>query len=272
MAYRARRPLGNVRLVSASVARVRPTCEAAIRVPWPEAARSEEHTSELQSLRHLVCRLLLEKKLAHTLKLSDVKAADYDAVFYPGGHGPLWDLVKNSFFNDTATTEIYPLSLHDALPISVAIEQVYRNIDTAGRSHRSETAPLPEHDPRVHRGRVGGCHRAQVIELIAAIDLRAHQIIRSVGVQCHRTGQRRERELPSRSRGQRYVDRAARHIAAIAHAHQPQEVRARIASHVDPAQRGHIQRRRAHCEFHSEAAGEVVARRARGESGYQRRP
>src|SRR5262245_66272303 len=28
----------------------------------PEATRSEEHTSELQSLRHLVCRLLLEKK------------------------------------------------------------------------------------------------------------------------------------------------------------------------------------------------------------------
>src|SRR5258705_4679593 len=27
-----------------------------------QAARSEEHTSELQSLRHLVCRLLLEKK------------------------------------------------------------------------------------------------------------------------------------------------------------------------------------------------------------------
>src|SRR5437899_5152682 len=30
---------------------------------WPSASRrSEEHTSELQSLRHLVCRLLLEKK------------------------------------------------------------------------------------------------------------------------------------------------------------------------------------------------------------------
>src|SRR5215472_9070709 len=28
----------------------------------PEEGRSEEHTSELQSLRHLVCRLLLEKK------------------------------------------------------------------------------------------------------------------------------------------------------------------------------------------------------------------
>src|SRR5947199_1848809 len=29
------------------------------------ALRSEEHTSELQSLRHLVCRLLLEKKKTH---------------------------------------------------------------------------------------------------------------------------------------------------------------------------------------------------------------
>jgi putative intracellular protease/amidase len=38
----------------------------------------------------------LKKKLANTLKLSDVKAADYDAVFYPGGHGPLWDLVTDT--------------------------------------------------------------------------------------------------------------------------------------------------------------------------------
>src|ERR1035438_10673382 len=30
--------------------------------PAPPSPRSEEHTSELQSLRHLVCRLLLEKK------------------------------------------------------------------------------------------------------------------------------------------------------------------------------------------------------------------
>src|SRR5262245_64120083 len=30
-------------------------------------SRSEEHTSELQSLRHLVCRLLLEKKKKHTI-------------------------------------------------------------------------------------------------------------------------------------------------------------------------------------------------------------
>ncbi len=34
--------------------------------------------------------------LANTLKLSEVAAADFDAVFYPGGHGPLWDLVEDA--------------------------------------------------------------------------------------------------------------------------------------------------------------------------------
>ena len=33
--------------------------------------------------------------LAHTRKLSDVAADDFDAVFYPGGHGPLWDLAED---------------------------------------------------------------------------------------------------------------------------------------------------------------------------------
>ena len=33
--------------------------------------------------------------LANTLKLSDISPDDYDAVFYPGGHGPLWDLAED---------------------------------------------------------------------------------------------------------------------------------------------------------------------------------
>src|SRR4051812_3019817 len=36
-----------------------------------------------------------KKALANTRKLADVKAADYDTVFYVGGHGPMWDLVDN---------------------------------------------------------------------------------------------------------------------------------------------------------------------------------
>ncbi len=34
--------------------------------------------------------------LANTLKLSSVSADNYDAVFYPGGHGPLWDLAEDA--------------------------------------------------------------------------------------------------------------------------------------------------------------------------------
>ncbi len=34
--------------------------------------------------------------VAHTAKLADVNADDFDAVFYPGGHGPLWDLTDNA--------------------------------------------------------------------------------------------------------------------------------------------------------------------------------
>lgn len=37
-----------------------------------------------------------QRALANTKKLSDVSASDFDAVFYPGGHGPLWDLRENA--------------------------------------------------------------------------------------------------------------------------------------------------------------------------------
>lgn len=36
-----------------------------------------------------------QKLFAGTLKLSNMKAEDFDAVFYPGGHGPMWDLVDD---------------------------------------------------------------------------------------------------------------------------------------------------------------------------------
>jgi len=34
--------------------------------------------------------------MANTKVLSEVKSSDFDAVFYPGGHGPLWDLADNT--------------------------------------------------------------------------------------------------------------------------------------------------------------------------------
>src|ERR1022692_1682126 len=78
--------------------------------------RSEEHTSELQSPCNLVCRLLLEKK-----KRQHGGGRDPSLLVAqcPGASGlaSLHHPCIRFFFNDTATTEIYTLSLHDALPI-----------------------------------------------------------------------------------------------------------------------------------------------------------
>ncbi|GAB3638707.1 type 1 glutamine amidotransferase domain-containing protein [Hymenobacter arcticus] len=37
-----------------------------------------------------------QQALAHTVTLDTIKAADFDAIFYPGGHGPLWDLAEDT--------------------------------------------------------------------------------------------------------------------------------------------------------------------------------
>src|SRR5690349_19006461 len=76
------------------------------------ANRSEEHTSELQSRRDLVCRLLLEKKN------SDGKFTVIDGPF--GGTRDFLKFQCVSFTADPPTSEIYTLSLHDALPICSA--------------------------------------------------------------------------------------------------------------------------------------------------------
>src|SRR6516162_9092527 len=97
--------------------------------------RSEEHTSELQSPCNLVCRLLLEKKNRGGVRgLRRGSKQRWICGRGRGGdrHGDRAGRRRRSrdgarrrlvhrwrifFFNDTATTEIYTLSLHDALPI-----------------------------------------------------------------------------------------------------------------------------------------------------------
>jgi len=37
-----------------------------------------------------------QKTLANTVKLADMKSEDFDTVFYPGGHGPMWDLAESA--------------------------------------------------------------------------------------------------------------------------------------------------------------------------------
>src|SRR5580692_5211312 len=101
-------------------------------------SRSEEHTSELQSQSNLVCRLLLAKKKndrvlqLRLLKIDpfpldsdlDQRLADQVDVVKHLLVGVVEHLIRFFFFNDTATTEIYTLSLHDALPILPGIQDL----------------------------------------------------------------------------------------------------------------------------------------------------
>src|SRR3954466_6605461 len=109
--------------------------------PRLSVPRSEEHTSELQSHDNLVCRLLLEKTKNGCPAMQWTyerprppaprfcSAAATRRAARPGGppRSPgagLRVLLGVFFFNDTATTEIYTLSLHDALPISSNLSSV----------------------------------------------------------------------------------------------------------------------------------------------------
>lgn len=38
----------------------------------------------------------VQKMINETIALADINFEDYDAVFYPGGHGPLWDLAEDA--------------------------------------------------------------------------------------------------------------------------------------------------------------------------------
>ena len=61
----------------------------------PVDPKSEAADAQTPSTSRYYKDSTLIDKVAHSLKLSNVKQADYDAVFYPGGHGPLWDLATD---------------------------------------------------------------------------------------------------------------------------------------------------------------------------------
>lgn len=61
----------------------------------PVDPKSESADAQTPSTERFFKDNELIDKVAHTLQLSEVRCNDYDAVFYPGGHGPLWDLATD---------------------------------------------------------------------------------------------------------------------------------------------------------------------------------
>ena len=60
----------------------------------PIDPKSDEPDFKTDATRRFQGDAAAQKHLAATLTLDQVKADDFDAVFYPGGHGPLWDLTE----------------------------------------------------------------------------------------------------------------------------------------------------------------------------------
>jgi len=62
----------------------------------PLDPKSDEPDAQTEATRRFRADPQAQEALANTVTLSSVKADDFDAVFYPGGHGPLWDLAMDA--------------------------------------------------------------------------------------------------------------------------------------------------------------------------------
>ena len=61
----------------------------------PIDPKSDEPENQTDAMTRFKKDKTAQEALANTVKLSSVKAEDFDTVFYPGGHGPMWDLAED---------------------------------------------------------------------------------------------------------------------------------------------------------------------------------
>jgi putative intracellular protease/amidase len=61
----------------------------------PIDPKSDEPGNQTDAMARFKTDPVAQEVLANSRKLGDVRADDYDTVFYPGGHGPMWDLADD---------------------------------------------------------------------------------------------------------------------------------------------------------------------------------
>lgn len=89
---------------------------------------SDDPSAQTEATKRFKHDAAAQEVLASTAKLTDVSAGDYDAVFYPGGHGPLWDLA-----HDPKSISLIEEFYQAGKPISFVCHApgVLRNVKTA---------------------------------------------------------------------------------------------------------------------------------------------
>src|SRR6202521_5886642 len=64
--------------------------------PPPIDPKSDVPNNQTPAMARFKQDTAAQKVFSQTAKLADMKAEDFDTVFYPGGHGPMWDLVESA--------------------------------------------------------------------------------------------------------------------------------------------------------------------------------
>ena len=98
----------------------------------PIDPKSNDADAQTDATRRFKTDSATQSVLATTLRLRDITAGDFDAVFYPGGHGPLWDLT-----DDAASIALIEAMLAAGKPVAAVCHApgVLRDVKTpAGES------------------------------------------------------------------------------------------------------------------------------------------
>ena len=73
--------------------------------PAPVDPKSDEPDNQTDMTKRFEADAVAKEELANTVRLDSVNKADFDTVYYPGGHGPLWDLAEDK--NSIALIEAF---------------------------------------------------------------------------------------------------------------------------------------------------------------------
>ncbi len=80
----------------------------------PLDPKSDEPASQTDATRRFKSDQEAQAQLASTERLDSVRSSDFDGVFYPGGHGPLWDLAE-----DPHSKALIEQTLADGKPVGL---------------------------------------------------------------------------------------------------------------------------------------------------------
>ncbi len=94
----------------------------------PLDPKSDTQDTQTKDTQRFKADSTAQTVLANTVKLGEVSASEFDAVFYPGGHGPLWDLAE-----DRSSIALIEATLEAGKPVALVCHApgVLRHVKTA---------------------------------------------------------------------------------------------------------------------------------------------